>query len=427
MTEQSGFPSRVEYNTAIVNYKAAFKYPMLREAVPLRASNGTYIIGGGAYAVVSKITIGQEQWALRLPTAKQNGADARYRAIAAEVAAGSDLFVKVIYATDGIETPVSSGVIRPIVLMEWVEGQVVRDFVIEACEKQDIRALESLRDAFVKLAGNMHRNGVSHGDLSPDNIIVDQTGDEIRLQLVDYDSVQIEKTGPLPSSVPLTPMRHPRGPIIADLHSDALPFLIYFGVLTALINFPELGKNPDNYDQKFLIDSQIARGGLEDDMMQQLHKAAPNEIDRIIEALKNPYDQTPQIFEEAVIELKPENAIISSDWMELIRQVDKQITVHGFVKEKLAENKFLIRKHGVFSQGGKLSVVLHKSPKTPIQVGDEIFVTGELRRKNDEYMIHASRLDLKTNLETPEHEVGVYSHLRNRINEALQRIRSQRY
>ena len=427
MTDQLGFPTRVEYNTSIANHKVSFKHPMLREAVPLRASNGTYIIGGGAYAVVSKITIGQDQWALRLPTAKQNGADARYKAIAAEVAAGSDLFVKVIYATDGIETPVSSGVIRPIVLMEWVEGEVVRDFVIEACEKQDSRALESLRDAFVKLAGNMHRNGVSHGDLSPDNIIVDQTGDEIRLQLVDYDSVQIEKTGPLPSSVPLTPMRHPGGPTIADLHSDALPFLIYFGVLTALINSPELGKNPDNYDQKFLIDSQIARSGLEDDMMQHLHKAAPNEIDRIIEALKNPYDQTPQIFEEAVIEVKPENAIISSDWMELIRQVETQITVHGFVKEKLAENKFLIRKHGVFSQGGKLSVVLHKSPKTPIQVGDEIFVTGELRRKNDEYIIHASRLELKSNLTTPEHEVGVYSHLRTRINEALQRIRSQRY
>jgi hypothetical protein len=113
--------------------------------------------------------------------------------------------------------------------------------------------------------------------------------------------------------------------------------------------------------------------------------------------------------------------------MELIRQVDNQVTVHGFVKEKMADNKFLIRKDGVFSQGGKLSVVLHKSPKTPIQVGDEIFVTGELRRRNDEYMIHASQLELKSNLKTPEHEVGVYLHLRARINEALQRIRSQRY
>jgi serine/threonine protein kinase len=427
MTDQLGFPTRVEYNTAIVNHKATFRYPRLQEAVPQRASNGTYIIGGGAYAVVSKISIAQEQWALRLPTAKQNGADARYKAIAAEVASGNDLFVKVIYAPDGIEAPVGSGFIRPVVLMEWVNGAVVRDFVIEACEIKDVHALQCLRDAFIQLAGNMHRNGVSHGDLSPDNIIVDQTGDEIRLQLVDYDSVQIEKTGPLPSSVPLTPMRHPGGPIIADLHSDALPFLIYFGVLTALINNPELGKNPDNYDQKFLIDSQIARNGLEDEMMQQLHKAAPEEIDRIVEALKNPYDQTPQIFEEAASEVTPETAIISSDWMELIRQVDKQVTIHGFVKEKMADNKFLIRKHGVFSQGGKLSVVLHKSPKTPIQVGDEILVTGELRRKNDEYMIHASQLELKSNLTPGEHEVGVYSHLRTRINEALQRIRSQRY
>jgi hypothetical protein len=427
MTENLGFPSRVEYNTAIVNHKAAFKYPMLREAVPLRASNGTYIIGGGAYAVVSKVSVAQDQCALRLPTAKQIGADARYKAIAAEVASGNDLFVKVIYAPDGIEAPVGSGLIRPVVLMEWVNGEVVRDFVIEACENEDIHALSRLRDAFTKLARNMHHNGVSHGDLSPDNIIVDQIDNEIRLQLVDYDSVQIEKVGPLPSSVPLTPMRHPDGPIIADLHSDALPFLIYFAVLTALINRPELGKNPDNYDQKFLVDSQIARRGLDDDMMQHLHKAAPNEIDRIIEALKNPYDQTPQIFEDAAIEVKLENAIISSDWLELIRQVDKQITVHGFVREKLAENIFVIRKDGVFSQGGKLSVLLQKSPKTSIHVGDEIFVTGELRRKNDEYMIHATQVELKSNLKTSEHEVGVYSHLRTRITEALQRIRSQRY
>ncbi len=52
MTDQLGFPTRVEYNTSIANHKVSFKHPMLREAVPLRASNGTYIIGGGASAEV---------------------------------------------------------------------------------------------------------------------------------------------------------------------------------------------------------------------------------------------------------------------------------------------------------------------------------------------------------------------------------------
>lgn len=424
MTEQSGFPSRVEYNTAIVNHKAAFKYPMLREAVPLRASNGTYIIGGGAYAVVSKINVAQEQWALRLPTAKQNGADARYKAIAAEVASGNDLFVKVIYAPDGIEAPVGSGLIRPVVLMEWVEGEVVRDFVIDACEKEDSRALESLRDAFVKLAGNMHRNGVSHGDLSPDNIIVDQTGDEIRLQLVDYDSVQIEKTGPLPSSVPLTPMRHPGGPIIADLNSDALPFLIYFGVLTALISRPELGKNPDNYDQKFLIDSQIARNGLDEDMMRQLHLAAPNEIDRIIEALKNPYDQTPRIFNENAITVKPENAIMASDWMELYRHVNDTVTINGFVKDILGKNKYLLSRDGALNRGGKMTVVSLRSPKTPIRIGDEIYAIGKIRRTTNEYILDAERIDRKIDRQEPN---STYLNLRARINDALIRIKTQRY
>ena len=424
MTEQSGFPSRVEYNTAIVNYKAAFKYPMLREAVPQRASNGTYIIGGGAYAVVSKINVAQEQWALRLPTAKQNGADARYKAIAAEVASGNDLFVKVIYAPDGIEAPVGSGLIRPVVLMEWVNGAVVRDFVIDACEKEDSRALESLRDAFVKLAGNMHRNGVSHGDLSPDNIIVDQTGDEIRLQLVDYDSVQIEKTGPLPSSVPLTPMRHPGGPIIADLNSDALPFLIYFGVLTALISRPELGKNPDNYDQKFLIDSQIARNGLDEDMMRQLHLAAPNEIDRIIEALKNPYDQTPRIFNENAITVKPENAIMASDWMELYRHVNDTVTINGFVKDILGKNKYLLSRDGALNRGGKMTVVSLRSPKTPIRIGDEIYAIGKIRRTTNEYILDAERIDRKIDRQEPN---STYLNLRARINDALIRIKTQRY
>jgi hypothetical protein len=427
MNETVGFPSRPEYNAVLVNHQTSFVDAFLKGATPQRGNNGFYIVGGGTFAVVSKVKIGADLWALRLPTAKQDGADERYRAISTEVSNNSDVFVDVKYITNGVEAPIGSGSIRPIVLMKWVNGTVVREFVIDACSRSERGLLIKLREAFVILAMKMHQHGISHGDLSPDNIIVDQKGDELRLQLVDYDSVQIEKYGPIPTSVPLTPMRHPGGPTVADLHSDALPFLIYFGVLTALINNPELGKNPDNYDQKFLIDSQIARNGLEDEMMQQLHKAAPEEIDSIIEALKIPYDQTPQIFEEAALEVTLETAIISSDWMELIRQVDKQVTVHGFVKEKMAENKFLIRKHGVFSQGGKLSVVLHKSLKTPIQVGDEILVTGELRRKNDELMIHASQLELKSNLTPGENEVGVYSHLRTRINEALQRIRSQRY
>jgi len=427
MNETVSFPSRPEYNAVLVNHQKSFVDTFLKGATPQRGNNGFYIVGGGSFAVVSKVKIGADLWALRLPTAKQDGADERYRAISTEVSNNSDVFVDVKYITNGVDAPVGSGSIRPIVLMKWVNGTVVREFVIDACSKNDRDSLIKLREAFVLLAKKMQQHGISHGDLSPDNILVAQNAGDLNLQLVDYDSVQIEKYGPIPTSVPLTPMRHPGGPTIADLHSDALPFLIYFGVLTALINNSELGKNPDNYDQKFLIDSQIARNGLEDEMMQQLHKAAPEEIDRIIEALKNPYDQTPQIFEEAALEVTPETAIISSDWMELIRQVDKQVTIHGFVKEKMADNKFLIRKHGVFSQGGKLSVVLHKSPKTPIQVGDEILVTGELRRKNDEYMIHASQLELKSNLTPGEHEVGVYSHLRTRINEALQRIRSQRY
>jgi hypothetical protein len=308
--------------------------------------------------------------------------------------------------------------------MEWVEGEVVRDFVIEACEKNDSRTLQSLRDAFVKLARSMHQNGVSHGDLSPDNIIVDQKGDEIRLQLVDYDSVQIEKTGPLPSSVPLTPMRHPGGPIIADLHSDSLPFLIYFGVLTALMENPELGKSPDNYDQKFLIDSRIARNGQDDEMMRQLHIDAPDEIDRIIEALKNPYDQTPKIFDENAIAVKPENAIMASDWMEIYRHVNDTVTINGFVKDILGKNKYLLSRDGALNRGGKMTVVSLRAPKIPIRIGDEIYAIGKIRRTTNEYILDAERIDRKIDGQETN---STYSNLRTRINDALIRIKSQRY
>ena len=425
MNEPIGFPTLQEYRTALINHEAAFVWPRLKGAIPQRIGIG-FSWGQGRFALVSKITIQGEDWALRLPLSKQAGAAERYTAIAQEVANGNTLFVPVEYSTEGIAVPIGTNQIRPVVLMKWVSGLAVRDFVIQACDNNDVQALLLLKDAFVNLANELQHWGVVHGDLSPDNILVDDQADPLRLQLVDYDSVQILHIDPLPTSVGLTPMRHPKGPVQPNKSSDLFPLHIYISVLTALANNPKLGQSPDNYDQKFLVDAPILAQGTENLIVKELFESAPEEIGNLIDLLNAPYDQTPLIVKPRTDASQSNPIVLSSDWMELLHHVGKIVEVRGFIKRIMPNNEITLTNPSKISNGITVMVKQRRTLDPPLQLWNYICVIGKVSVDQKQINIDASSIQVENFLVKLGSENNTLTEIRTRISDAIKRIRDRR-
>ena len=391
MNKPVGFPTRQEYNTALRNHTKSFVWDRLSGAQP-QPNGMSYFWGQGSFAVVSKVLISGVEWALRLPIAPQDGVHERSLAIAEEVANGNPLFVPFEYTVNGIDVPVGSGSIRPVTLMLWVQGLAVRDFVIQSCINNNSRALLALRDSFTDLAENLKRHGVVHGDLSPDNILVNEKDNEINLQLVDFDSVLIERVGDIPTSVGRTQMRHPGGPRQPDSHSDKFPLLIYYAVLTALAAKPALGVSPDNYDQKFLVDSQIL--GRSSQLLQELIDAAPAEMNELLESFNGAYTDTPTIVRPIKAVAISTQVILASDWVEITKRAGHTIEVHGSILGVTNKNGFLIMAPSNFNRHTTIVVRHLGFPQIRPQLGDVFRAIGTVTVEGSQISIQAPFIEI---------------------------------
>lgn len=72
----------------------------------------------------------------------------------------------------------------PGMVMDWVEGEMLNDFIVEEDTTQ--AAIASVANQFIEMCQCFHRLGISHGDLSYSNIMITP---DVKLLLVDYDSV----------------------------------------------------------------------------------------------------------------------------------------------------------------------------------------------------------------------------------------------
>lgn len=93
-----------------------------------------------------------------------------------------------------------------VVLMPWVEGVTLGEYVRELCEANDSNALSSLSKLFDLLTLWLLQQPFSHRDIKPDNIIVSSLGD---LKLIDYDDFDIPTLISAHQALGSPPYQHP--------------------------------------------------------------------------------------------------------------------------------------------------------------------------------------------------------------------------
>ncbi len=146
------------------------------------------VYAAGNFGSVYKVRFDDGKiFALKCFTKKSTEINMRYEKISnyLETNSGNRKFlVHFKYFKDGIKTKKSDTFYFPILKMEWCEGQSLNNFI--ASNLNHPRKIRSLAETLVKDVASLQDIGIAHGDLSGDNIIVN---DKNEIFFVDYDGM----------------------------------------------------------------------------------------------------------------------------------------------------------------------------------------------------------------------------------------------
>jgi hypothetical protein len=188
-------PQSTEYDEAIQNSRIAFIDPELRGS----ANDGPILMGvpggpvaSGNFAIVYRFRAGSRRLAVKCFTREKTDQQARYRLIHEYLATKKlPWTIDFTFIEQGIRV---KGKTYPVVKMEWIEnGRTLLAHINDAIKTG--QPLDLLRDQFYRLAFDLKRHSIAHGDLQHANLIV--TGGSLRL--IDYDGMCVPATAGLPS------------------------------------------------------------------------------------------------------------------------------------------------------------------------------------------------------------------------------------
>lgn len=104
-------------------------------------------------------------------------------------------------------TSPESGVWVDVVLGDWIEGTTLQQAIVQAAQAHDTQQLTRLCEAFDTLAAKLVSDDWAHGDLKPENIIVDGQGE---LHLIDLDALFLPAfAGQMSSELGTAAFQHP--------------------------------------------------------------------------------------------------------------------------------------------------------------------------------------------------------------------------
>jgi len=229
------YPTISEYIDAI--RCAEDNFNELRNLRPVLDAKGDLVMSSGNFAVVFKMTDGEKDYAIKCFTRDQEGRDEAYKLIEKELdGVDSSYIVKLRYLEKElyVDTRQTDETEFPVLMMDWVEGKPLDVFIQENINDEHFKV--ALPYNFSNLAQWLFQQPFAHGDLKPDNILVDFDGS---LTLVDYDGVFVPAMDGQPARELGTPeYRHPARTINEfDEHIDdyALSLLLLY-VKTAFLN-----------------------------------------------------------------------------------------------------------------------------------------------------------------------------------------------
>jgi len=132
--------------------------------------------------------------------------------------------------------------LHPIIVMEWIEGKPLKEYINENTNQNSIL---QLAERFKEMVAELHKKGIAHGDLQHGNILVKADGS---LVLVDYDSMYVEPLKGMSDTIKGLPgYQHP-----ARMKNQYLnPKLDYFSELIIYLSLLIFADNPQLWQKYY--------------------------------------------------------------------------------------------------------------------------------------------------------------------------------
>lgn len=183
------YPLISEYISSLLSAEENFNE--LTTLCPVLDINGLPIMKYGDFSVVFKMKDEQtgELFALKCFLKEQERRAENYQKIKEEVECVSSSYLTSVRYIDKelfVDTKQSLETEFPVLLMKWVEGKTLNEYLYEHLD--DIYSLKLLAYQFGQLALWLISRPFAHGNLESDNILVTPDG---MLVLVDYDGMYV--------------------------------------------------------------------------------------------------------------------------------------------------------------------------------------------------------------------------------------------
>lgn len=134
-----------------------------------------------------------------------------------------------------------AGALHPVVVMDWVEGQTLKNYVNE--KKPSKAVFLDLAEKFLDMVKYLHSQNIAHGDLQHGNIMVRPDGS---LALIDYDSMYVDSLNGFTDVVKGLPgYQHPA----RDKNRILNPKLDYFSELVIYLSLHIFAESPELWDE----------------------------------------------------------------------------------------------------------------------------------------------------------------------------------
>ena len=218
---------------------------MLGVIEPCCDASGRFVLAVGNSSVVFKIKHKGKPCVLKCYTRPKRNT----RRIYGERCLHNELFVA--------QSGGGSGAWVDVVLTEWVEGRTLKEAVLSAAG--DAEALTRLSAAFDRFAVRMLSEEWAHGDIKPENIIVDSLGE---MHAIDFDAVFLPCfTGESSEETGTAAYQHPtRSEGVFNKHIDDYPLALISTALGAMSAEPELSRLCSDNDVLLLDAREIYNG-----------------------------------------------------------------------------------------------------------------------------------------------------------------------
>ena len=249
-------PTTQEYKISLMIGQDSFRTLENIEVVPNPNYPDEPWYSTGGLAIVFKIKMGDKMYALKCFYNEANERQERLGLIADYLKQNpTPYFVDFTYLENEIFVETANGGEGyPVVLMEWVEGKTLDNYLEEVCQQQNKPALQNLYFQFCNLAWWLQQQPVAHGDIKHDNLIVTPDG---KLKLIDYDGVFVPALRGRKANEMGSPCyQHPqRDAYFFDKNLDDFSLLVLQITLLALQQQPKLYTEHYNGDGIILKDT----------------------------------------------------------------------------------------------------------------------------------------------------------------------------